>query len=631
MKKASTNRMLWVPWDNDGWVRYESLPLTKSMTSHGVTAVFEGESRKGLVCGSVEHDTWKTGVYVNASDNVNIDEFALVSGYVSSYTRDVLPHGKVKGKEVGSAKFMFGLFDDWRKGMDTFGQANNCVVPRAVWKGGNPFGWSSWGSMQDKISFSGVCDVSDFYRDELVPLGFHDVNGNNVMSLDAFTGDNISTFNIKQLRIRCDNANQTAGIYYGPFCDWNGDPERIVEGSDNQYRYKDIWLKVNGQEHRQGGICLDPTHPGTKMAIKYHMDEYKRWGYRYMKVDFLTNGAIEGDSYYNPEVTTGVQAYNEGMQYMLDEAPDDMYIVLAISPLFPYQYAHGRRTCCDSYSLIGETEYVMNSTSYGWWTNQLYAVNDPDHLVMFRDDQKGNESIGVNRARLTSGVVTGAYIIGDNFSDRVAKGYPELARERAKLLLSNKDINEIPRTCGSFMPVEGYKARNTNGAENLLRYETDKYVYMACINYNTAILAVNGNISFERLGVDPENVASIKELWYGTDIAVKNGLGFDYAVSPSDAKIYRITKKSGMTGIPDDSLENNTFVKIYQQSDQIIIHSGKAMKAIRIYNLQGICQFEENVSGTDCHLSVTDYIPGVYILQIITEDNTSEKIKIVLT
>ena len=63
----STNRVLRVPFDNDGFVRYQSLPLDCKVLSFEGTAIFNGQKRTGLVLGSVEHDTWKTGIAVSGA------------------------------------------------------------------------------------------------------------------------------------------------------------------------------------------------------------------------------------------------------------------------------------------------------------------------------------------------------------------------------------------------------------------------------------------------------------------------------------------------------------------------------------------------------------------------------------
>ena len=114
-----------------------------------------------------------------------------------------------------------------------------------------------------------------------------------------------------------------------------------------------------------------------------------------------------------------MQAYNMGMAFLRKQAGDNIYLLLSIAPMFPTHYAHGRRISCDAWGSIDNTKYVMNNSSYGWWLNQVYFANDPDHLVMKTLDGNGKESEGVNRARITSGVITGSFIMGDNFSDRV--------------------------------------------------------------------------------------------------------------------------------------------------------------------------------------------------------------------
>ena len=96
-------------------------------------------------------------------------------------------------------------------------------------------------------------------------------------------------------------------------------------------------------------------------------------------------------------------AYNYGMKIVREEAAKyGMYVVESIAPIFPYQYAHGRRQTCDRFSEIGESEYVMNAISYGWWTDRLYTVNDPDQLVLCKADHNAAETMGENSARATN-------------------------------------------------------------------------------------------------------------------------------------------------------------------------------------------------------------------------------------
>eukprot|EP00825_Cyclidium_porcatum_P006567 TRINITY_DN13270_c0_g1_i2.p1 TRINITY_DN13270_c0_g1~~TRINITY_DN13270_c0_g1_i2.p1 ORF type:complete len:448 (+),score=29.74 TRINITY_DN13270_c0_g1_i2:208-1551(+) len=58
------NRALFVPYDNDMWVRYSANPYHSNFTSYEVSALYNNESRKGLIIGSIEHNNWKTGIAI---------------------------------------------------------------------------------------------------------------------------------------------------------------------------------------------------------------------------------------------------------------------------------------------------------------------------------------------------------------------------------------------------------------------------------------------------------------------------------------------------------------------------------------------------------------------------------------
>ena len=637
MPGDKTNRMLWVPWDNDGFIGYAANFLRTDMNSYNVTAIYHPADRYGLVMGAVDHDLWKNAIHVNATEYNKINELELMSGYTDEHSHDSIqlerrsyPHGTVKAATITSARFMFGCFDDWRLGMDTYGRSCAMVSPRREWDGGTPYGWSSWGVMQTKISYDGIMDVADFLKDNVRIHGFHDEKGRIVLSLDAWWNDNLSLAQIKQFVAYCKENKMIPGLYYGPFCDFGGYGNNDVPGTGGRYKYKDLWLKQNGSYKKiDGAYCLDPTHPGTKLFMAHDMKKFKDWGIEYLKCDFMSNGAIEADSWYDSQCYTGMQAYNMGMAFLRKQAGDNIYLLLSIAPMFPAHYAHGRRISCDAWGSIDNTKYVMNNSSYGWWLNQVYFANDPDHLVMKTLDGNGKESEGVNRARITSGVITGSFIMGDNFSDRVDAGYPFLSRERALALLTNEEINEIPRTCQAFRPVEG-NASSSQNAENLMTYENDKYVYLAAINYGKSVFAsLKDNIPFERLGVDADRVEEIKELWTGNPVAVSSA-GFTYDVPFSDARIYRITKKQSANSIPDIKKGHNSHIDIQTRGRKISVRSPQEdVQNIAVYDAMGqVVLRQEGTKGKRYYdLSMEDCAAGIYIIQAIgSKEKKSHKV-----
>lgn len=633
MPDNKQNRMLFVPWDNDGFSKYESKYLRSDLYSYATTAVFNVETRYGIVAGAVDHDTWKSVVHVNASDYRKINEFALISGYTDENTRDtiqatgaIIPHGTVVADTAKSARFIMGCFADWRDGMETFGKACTKVAPRRTWAGGTPYGWSSWGVMQTKVSYEGIIDVADFIRDNLVGHGFHDEKGRIVMSLDAWWNDNLTNEQVKRFVAYCEANNMIPGLYYGPFCLF-ADINNIVPGTNGRYKFSDIAMKQNGRYKKiDGAYCLDPTHKGTKLFILNDINKFKSLGIKYLKCDFMSHGAIEADSWADTNCHTGIQAYNKGMAYLTKLTGDDIYIDLSISPAFPYQYAHGRRISCDAWASIDNTRYVMSNTSYGWWLNQVYFANDPDHLVLKSLGDGGRESLGTNRARITSGAVTGAFLCGDNFSDNVDAGYPEKSRERALDLLTNADVNEIARTCGTFRPIEGGNSTGL-GAENLLTYDNGKYVYVAGINYAT-LLPLSGTMKFSRCGIDASHIAEIKELWTGKTIDHDND-GFSYTIPASDARIYRITKKEEGSGIASTQHDTSSAIAIEAGHGFVSAecHASK-ITSLNIYDMAGALIQSSSPYTHTAKTPLPQTGKGPYMIKAVTLDGSSQTMKI---
>jgi alpha-galactosidase len=518
---SGDNRALFVPFDNDKWIRYNAIPSGGKVTSHEVSAFYNNASRQGLVVGSIDHDTWKTGVQSTTAGG-DLKELEVFGGITSASTRDVLPHGKVAGRTIQSPRIFVGFFSDWRTGLETFATVNARVAPPRPWKGGVPFGWNSWGKLQFNISYRKAIEASDFFASELQPHHFEN-NSTVYIGLDAgwskFTDDEL-----KQFVAHCKGNHQKAGIYFTPFTDFQRQEDATVEGS--HYRYRDIYLYANGEKQRiAGGVALDPTHPGTQARIKYTIKRFKKFGFKYVKADFMVQGALEGDHFHDPRVTTGLQAYNEGMNFLEQTMGRNMYLNLAISPLFPSQYADSRRIACDAWGDIGKVEYTLNALTYGWWLGSLYDYNDPDHVVL------GGYGDGENRARVTSAVITGLFTSGDDFS---RAGDP-VGKAKARQFLTNADINALGRIRKSFRPVEGNTA---NRAANMFVYEDRKCFYLALLNYSQ--IETNVTVSFDRIGLKAGSFLYAKELWSGRTTRFSSPMML--RLPPADALVYQFYK-----------------------------------------------------------------------------------------
>ncbi len=518
-------RMLFVPFDNDCWIRYASHPAQfNSLTSYEVTAMFNNDTRNGIVVGSVEHDNWKSAITVTCDTlNNTFASMRCYGGVADSLTRDSKPHGTLKGASIKSPKVMLGSFADWRDGLDTYGEANALVAPPKAWNKAVPFGWNSWGALQFDLTYEKAIEVSDFYRDHLQCNNFHNADTLVYTGLDSgwnsFTEDQLRAF-----VERCKANGQVAGIYWTPFVHWGRNPNQYIEHGEG-YQFKDVYLYANGKHQTlDGGRAIDPTHPAIEATMKYFSDLFTRLGYEYVKLDFMTHGAMEADSWYLPEIQTGIQAYNYGLK-LIEKYFGHMYINFSISPAFPAQYAQSRRIACDAWNKIKDTEYTLNALSYGWWLDKPYQFNDPDHIVL-RDATEGE-----NRARVTSGVITGIFICGDDFS----AGGAEVDKERAKKFLTNADVITIANGV-SFRPVEGCGERSEN---QFIRIEDDNTAHYAIFNYTDQPL--DATIDMQRLGLDSSATYTMRELWSG--IESEATATFHVSVPAADVALFRIVKK----------------------------------------------------------------------------------------
>ena len=497
----------------------QSIAATRS---YEVGAFYDNVTRNGLVVGSVTHDTWKSGVYFYGANN-KLNQMNVFGGV--SAPSDVMPHGSVTGNLVSSPTMFVGFGSDWRVAMQHYAEENTNFVPRLPWTNGVPFGWNSWGVIQQNINYTDAITVADYFHSILETNGFQD-NGTVYINLDAFW-DNLTGSQLQSFVNHCHALSEKAGIYFGPFV-WFGAAadatNSFVEGTTNTYRYSDVLLRDgNGNfESTDGGLAVDPTHPGTRQRTDYYINLFTNYGFDYVKLDFLSHGALEG-IHHDPKITTGIQAYNQGMQYVLSRINGRMFISESIAPLFPYQYAHSRRIACDAQtSRIGDTEYTMNSVSYGWWLNCVYTFNDPD-LMVFGNGADTNES----QSRLISGAVTGLYLGGDDLTTTAGQN-------AARNCLGKNSINAVARIARTFSPVEANSG--TSAADTFVREDGSNWC-VAIFNYTTN--SENKAIDFSRAGL-PLASYVVSNLWDGAATTIASN-SFMVNLNAKQAKLFQLS------------------------------------------------------------------------------------------
>lgn len=528
-------RSVFVPFDNDTFIRYDSKVLTagEKQTSAEVGVLYDNVSRKGLVTGSVTHEIWKTGVKTGRGNDGVLSLLVQAGFSEAAITRDTIAHGALTGTKVNSAKIFFGAFADWRTGLDNYGKANRIAEPPVVvkWDKPTPVGWNSWGVMQDRINYEKATQVVDFFADSL--KGFRN-EGVAYIDLDSYWDKMIKgglEGDFSELKAFADYTKKRGlkpGVYWAPFTDWgfHSGADRRAEGG--KYKFGEMWTKVGkGYHDIDGARALDPTHPGTQQRIDLVIGKLKACGFEMIKIDFLGHAAIESDHFYDQKVKTGMQAYKIGMEYLLKALDGKMMVYAAISPsLASGKYVHVRRIACDAFKSIKDTEYTLNSLTYGWWQTHLYDYVDADHVVLH------DETEGANRARTLSAVIIGTIISGDDFSIKGQWGH------RAQQLFQNPALLAVIKDGKSFSPVDADRGA---GASQMFVKHAKEGNYVAVFNYDGA--EQKFLLDLERLGFPANGSYELTELFSGKTETLKNKDAF--TVPAGDAKIFKLSVKGG--------------------------------------------------------------------------------------
>jgi alpha-galactosidase len=627
-----------MPHDNDNWVGYSAYPFGEAMSAPSceVSGYYDVKGRGGLIVGSIEHDNWKSGITSKTSGTNSLDEICVAAGVVNQRTNDIrfgdnasiMPHGSISGAKVRSPRYFFGYYDDWRDGFEALGDATATLAPKQPWNNGTIFAWQSWGGMAEHVNWAGANNVSLFFQEQLMPNNFVNENGVCYMVLDSYW-DNLTDFQLKLFATQCKERGQVPGIYHSPFSCWLGeeDAAKYSPYDGSPYTWADISLRANGKLEKIQSIALDPTHPGTIEYNRKRFQKFKELGFEYIKLDFINNGTLEADSYYDKSITTGMQAYNYGMKKILEMA-DGMFVDLSIAPVFPAM-GHARRISCDSWGELDNSMYTLNSLELGWWLDRVYQYNDPDHLVLSRAKTDGEA-----RIRYTCGAMTGTVLLGDNYSLEGSYQGTQAERDLAMRIATNADINSVARIGRSFRPVEGglevqfYRYQYSYGVDREFVLDTDNALYYAVFNYDEEN-DFTKTADFSRIGVEPGNVKSIKELWTGEQVSF-SGNGFSVSVPKGDVRMYRIDKNA--SGIDDIvSATDGDDVTMTYAGGRLAVKAQEAVTSVQVYDMQGVLMSQVSLDGDNTEATVgLDCANGLYIAKATMKSGRSAVRKIMV-
>lgn len=531
-------RTLKMPSFQPNGKRWEYPRINASNMSFNVTILMESNSRKGFVIGALSHKIWRSAIFSNGSGN-KLDTLKVVAGVPSEL--DVRPHGKVKGQKVTSATFRLGYYNNFKVGLEKYAAGVAEIAPKL---GKDPslnfdentiVSWKTWGNgaAKDDLTYEELLEIPDILRDSLQAEGWENNAGKVVVHIAGKTPGQFD--NMKAFREKVIANGHILGAYFGPFglctdCDEND----FYNKNTSDYTIGDVTLRdengdpvivytKNGSPHR----TLDVTHPGAVARILKFLNTVQVQGNQYLRLDFMQYGPVEG-IYHNPDITTGIQAYNFIMQEMMNKLENKVHINLAISPYFPHGYGHSRRISGDTRYAFETIEYELNALAGGWWLGNgvLHNNLDPGDV----DFNPTVEEPEVAMSQMNAAAITGFCQTTDDLNDpwrlSITKKY-----------FTNPDLMKILNLGASFEPLD-ISSANTPNVFFHKQAGTDTF-YVAVFNHTEEPTQIDFDIS----RIANSGAASFKlfDVWSKEELSFPTSGDWSFNIPAQGSKLYVVT------------------------------------------------------------------------------------------
>ncbi len=482
--------------------------------SYEFSALYDNTAFNGLVVGSLTHDCWKTGIIYHATNiKGQVDSLVVYGGAATpdvpslppAYggkdgTHDHLPHGTLTGAAVSSPLIFLSGGIDIRATFTDYGRANALVNGSLEWKGNAPVYWNSFGvegvlGYEKVMMPPGVAKISDY----LHSLDNFSRWSPPVLSVDSYDQSIYTTDLLTSLSKYAKKNGQQMGFYFGPFVVWtwknNIDQTKLPGTSTSlgEAVLKDAQGKpIAYKDGDWGAYPIDPTHPATREYIITQLQKAKAIHATFLKIDFLTAGALESSTHSDPACRTGMQAYNYGMKmvkHLIDSIlGPDIFITQAISPLFPHQFAHTRFISTDVYSHLrddekgfpswGSTEASLATGAHlGWVQGTLWPFTNLDVCIMQHFQKNPDLNEQEIRVRLYAMMVMGS-LLGDGSDFRQT-----LAAERGRKYLNNPKLCAFFSRPQAFLPLKYSDGDSFD--QQIVFYLKGKDTLLALFNFNT--------------------------------------------------------------------------------------------------------------------------------------------------
>lgn len=292
-------------------------------------------------------------------------------------------HPLENGESVTSDAMWISVCEDVRTGLLTYADAVAAQMGVELKQWETPVGFCTWYYYLRYITQDTIyenLEALDTNR-ETLPVKYVQIDDGWFYYSGHWEPTNYFPDGMKRVADEIKAHGYIPGIWLSPYIASFGedDPRRewYVKNWDNDDCYNEP--------------SLDFSHPEAKKFLYdvFHKVSHE-WGYRYIKIDLITNRLSPG-KYYNPSFTA-LKNFREGMKIIRSAVTEDTFLLACTAPLSSAAgLCDGMRVSGDIFGEWDSVKHIYNAVFKRYYTNRRWYINDADCLIIRKTENEDAE------------------------------------------------------------------------------------------------------------------------------------------------------------------------------------------------------------------------------------------------
>ncbi len=474
------------------------------------------------------------------------------------------------GAELSSERLLISTGTDYHQQLATYGGLIRELHHARV-NAPSFAGWWSWTAYYFGLNQDTALTNANWLAENLKSIGFnffHIDEGYQYARGEYATPDaNLFPNGMNAVAGKIRALGLVPGVWTAPF--------EVSERSWVYENHKD-WLVHNaaGQPIHAGWVIgedppldalyvLDCTQPGAQDYLrKTYTSLTREWGFRYIKLDFMDDTAIEG-IYYRPN-TTALEAQRIGLQVIRDTVGDNVLLDKDGSPMLnPVGIVDTGRTSVDTGHTFEASREAAPGIAARYYMNRNFYVSDPDAFTVSRQivsEQEwhgGKRPLTLDEAKVSialAAIAGGMYEIGDDL--------PTLGADPDRVaLVKNQDLLNMSRLGRASVPLDLMSYTQQDGMPSIfLLKESKRQAILTVFNWTEKPTEHSFDLA-GTLGLPLHGHTQVLDV-FGSDVARENLDTLAFQLPPHSVKVLKIVDTSIVRAAPTVTLHGAEEIEV---------------------------------------------------------------------